>query len=129
MNDRLYSLSVKREFTSEHFLTGGDWGAENLRHAHLYGLEVEIGGRELDRHGFLIDIVELAALLDALVRQFSGKVLNDAPEFAGHNPSLERFCLTVHGLLASKLRDRRLKTLTVRLAEDRIAVAAYRADI
>ena len=125
----LYTLSVKREFRAEHFLVGGDWGKENSQHSHLYGLTVEIAGDELDRHGFLVDIVELDGWLDELVKNFSGQVLNYLPEFQRINPSLEKFCKTVHELLAPRLRGGSVKALTVRIAEDKIAVAAYRAEI
>ncbi len=129
MNNKTFSLSLKRQFRARHRLIGGDWPGETGEHSHLYGLTAEIEGRELDRHGFLIDIVELNALLDALAVEFEGKNLNDAPEFEGHNPSLERFCRTLHELLAPRLRRAGFLTLTVRLMEDQIAEAGYRADI
>ncbi len=129
MNDNLYSLSVKKEFRARHFLTGGDWGEESKEHSHLYGLELVVAGKELDRHGFLIDIVELNALLEELVMNFEGKLLNEIPEFVGHNPSLERFCWTVHEALTVRLPRGNLKRLTVKLAEDSVAVAAYQANL
>ncbi len=129
MNNGPYSLSVKKEFRARHFLTGGDWGDENREHSHLYGLEIELAGTALDRHGFLVDIVELNALLEELVTSFEGKRLNELPAFVGHNPSLELFCRTVHEMLSARLKRDNLAELSVRLAEDRIAAAAYRAAL
>ncbi len=129
MNNKTFFLSVKRQFRARHRLIGGDWPGESGEHSHLYGLTAEIEGRELDRHGFLIDIVKLNAIMDALAAEFEGKNLNDAPEFAGHNPSLERFCRALHGLLTPRLKSDGFLSLTVRLTEDQIAEAGYRADI
>jgi 6-pyruvoyltetrahydropterin/6-carboxytetrahydropterin synthase len=50
----MYTLSVRREFRAEHFLIGGDWGAENQPHVHAYRLEVELEGERLDAHGYLL---------------------------------------------------------------------------
>ncbi len=92
----MYALSVRREFRAEHFLIGGDWGAENQPHPHAYRLEVELEGESLDAHGYLLDIVELEARLEAIVSRYSGQRLNDQPEFAGLNPeprTLRPHCL------------------------------------
>ena len=35
----MYSVAVKREFVAQHFLIGGDWGAENDWHSHHYQVE------------------------------------------------------------------------------------------
>src|SRR5436853_29765 len=58
----MYSVSVKRGFTAEHFLIGGDWGAENQPHSHDYQVEVQLEGATLDRHGYLVDNVEIISL-------------------------------------------------------------------
>ena len=51
-----YAVAVRREFAARHFLIGGDWGAENELHEHHYAVEIRLKGRQLDRHGYLIDI-------------------------------------------------------------------------
>ncbi len=121
----MYTLSVRREFRAEHFLIGGDWGAENQPHPHAYRLEVELEGESLDAHGYLLDIVELETRLEAIVSRYAGRQLNDQPEFAGLNPSLEHFARIVcEGLLAGSPGPN-VKRIRVRLWENEIAWASY----
>jgi 6-pyruvoyltetrahydropterin/6-carboxytetrahydropterin synthase len=121
----MYTLSVRREFSAEHFLIGGDWGPENAPHPHPYRLEVELEGERLDQHGYLLDIVDLEARLDAIVARYAGRRLNDLPEFAGLNPSLEHFARIVCEALAEGVTAPNLRRLCVRLWENAIAWASY----
>ena len=63
----MYTVAVKRDFTAQHFLIGGDWGAENQWHSHHYRVEVQLHGAALDQHGYLVDIVEIEEKLEALL--------------------------------------------------------------
>jgi 6-pyruvoyltetrahydropterin/6-carboxytetrahydropterin synthase len=121
----MYALSVRRDFPAEHFLIGGDWGAENTPHSHAYRLEVELEGDRLDQHGYLLDIVDLEARLEAIVARYSGRSLNGLPEFAGLNPSLEHFARIVCEALAEGATAPNLRRLRVRLWENEIAWASY----
>ena len=100
----MYTLAVQRDFIAQHYLVGGDWGAENQPHSHHYRLELRLEGDHLDQHGYLVDIVEVERQLDDLVAAHRDKMLNDLPEFAGLNPSIEHFthiiCLDVGGAAA-----------------------------
>ncbi len=122
----MYTLAVKRDFVAQHYLIGGDWGAENKWHSHHYQLELVLEGERLDHHGYLVDIVDVESNLEAIVTYYRDKTLNDLPEFAGLNPSIEHFtritCLT----LAARLKAETLHALTVRIWENEIAWAAYR---
>ena len=40
----MYQLAVTRDFVAQHYLIGGDWGAENSRHSHAYRIEVLLSG-------------------------------------------------------------------------------------
>ncbi len=55
----MYTLGVRRDFIARHFLIGGDWGAENFPNSHHYILELQLVGNELDKHGYLVDIVDV----------------------------------------------------------------------
>jgi len=121
----MYALSIRRDFPAEHFLIGGDWGAENAPHTHAYRLEVELAGDRLDQHGYLLDIVDLEARLEAIVARYSGRRLNDLPEFASLNPSLEHFARIVCEALAESATAPNLRRLRVRLWENEIAWASY----
>ena len=39
----MYQLALTRDFVAQHYLIGGDWGAENLKHSHAYKVEVLLG--------------------------------------------------------------------------------------
>lgn len=124
----MYRLCVEREFVAQHFLVGGDWGDENRPHSHRYRLEVRLEGRELDRHGFLVDLVELQGAVDAILGRMGGCTLNELPEFAGLNPSLEHFAQIVCHELNRSLPKARLEAVEVRLWEDGSAWASYRRN-
>jgi 6-pyruvoyltetrahydropterin/6-carboxytetrahydropterin synthase len=89
--DAMYRLCFQREFTAQHRLVGGDWGAENELHSHPYKVEWELRSPALDAHGYLVDLVNVERALVSAVARYGGAVLNDLPEFENQNPSLERF--------------------------------------
>ena len=80
----MYKVAVKRDFIAQHFLIGGDWGPENQKHSHHYQVEVQLEGRSLDQHGYLVDIVDIENYLESIVERFRDKTLNDMPEFEGY---------------------------------------------
>ncbi|MCB9087552.1 MAG: 6-carboxytetrahydropterin synthase [Calditrichae bacterium] len=125
----MYTLAVKREFIAQHFLIGGDWGEENRLHSHHYVLEVRLEGRELDRHGYLVDIVDVEKALEGLVAYFKDRTLNELPEFAGLNPSVEHFARICCRRLLEQIDVAGLEALTVKIWENEIAWAAYRERI
>lgn len=122
----MYTLAVQRDFVAQHFLIGGDWGAENFWHSHHYRLELQLEGESLDKHGYLVDIVQVEAALEDLVAYYRDKTLNDLPEFAGLNPSIEHFTRIAAHQLAPKVAAPNLRAITVRIWENQIAWAAYR---
>jgi 6-pyruvoyltetrahydropterin/6-carboxytetrahydropterin synthase len=124
----MYTVAVKRDFIAQHFLIGGDWGAENDRHSHHYQIELQLHGAELDRHGYLVDIVAIEAALDALVARYRDCTLNELPEFAGLNPSIEHFSRILCEALNGDIQAPNIRVLTVRLWENDIAWAAYRLE-
>jgi 6-pyruvoyltetrahydropterin/6-carboxytetrahydropterin synthase len=123
----MYTLAVERSFIARHFLVGGDWGPENHLHSHQYSLELQVEGQTLNEHGFLVDIVALEAHLDELVAYYTDQTLNELPEFAGLNPSIEHFARLMGQELLSRIKDP-LRALTAKVWEDDIAWAAYREE-
>lgn len=122
----MYTLAVQRDFVAQHFLVGGDWGAENFWHSHHYRLELILEGASLDPHGYLVDIVAVETQLEALVSRYKDKTLNDLPEFADLNPSIEHFTRIACLQLAEAIPAPNLHSLTVKIWENQIAWAAYR---
>lgn len=125
----MYTVAVKRHFVAQHALIGGDWGAENSKHSHAYQIELQLEGTELDQHGYLVDIVDIETHLNALVTHYRDQHLNDLPEFAGLNPSIEHFARILAHTLAQKIHPPNLQRLTVMLWENEIAWARYQMDM
>ncbi len=121
----MYTLAVRRDFIARHFLIGGDWGPENFPNSHHYLLELQLRARQLDEHGYLVDIVDVSHHLDDLVGYFSEKMLNDLPEFTGLNPSLEHFARILAMALDERIKAQSLCGLQVRLWENDKAWASY----
>ncbi len=118
-------VAVKRDFVAQHYLIGGDWGAENTKHSHHYVVEVQLMGCSLDQHGYLVDIVDIEHHLDSLVDSYRDQTLNDLPLFAGHNPSIERFCQIICRQLVEHIVAETLTTMTVKIWENEIAWASF----
>ena len=124
-----YIVAVKRDFVGQHFLIGGDWGPENEWHSHHYYVEVQLEGDSLDKHGYLVDIVDIEHNLEALVAYYKDKTLNDLPEFEGLNPSIEHFSRIFATQLAGRIQAVNLTHLTLKIWENEIAWASYRLKI
>jgi 6-pyruvoyltetrahydropterin/6-carboxytetrahydropterin synthase len=121
----MYTVAVKRDFVAQHFLIGGDWGAENEWHSHHYYVEVQLLGDKLDQHGYLVDIVDIEENLEALVAHYKDKTLNDLPEFSGLNPSIEHFSRIFCTQLAARIQAETLHTMVLKIWENEIAWASY----
>ena len=125
----MYTVAVKRDFVAQHYLIGGDWGAENDLHSHHYAVELQLHGATLDKHGYLVDIVDIEFHLDRLVAAYRDKTLNDLPEFATLNPSIEHFTRIIAKAMASAIKATNLAALTVKIWENEIAWASYRITL
>jgi 6-pyruvoyltetrahydropterin/6-carboxytetrahydropterin synthase len=125
----MYRVAVKKEFIAQHYLIGGDWGAENDPHSHHYQLELILEGETLDPHGYLVDIVDIENALNAQVNRYQDRMLNDLPEFKGLNPSLECFARIISQSLADQILVPNLISSTVKLWENDNAWASYRAPV
>lgn len=121
----MYTVAVQRDFVAQHFLIGGDWGAENELHSHHYRVELQLYGRTLDQHGYLVDIVNIEKHLDDLVATYRDNTLNDLPEFAGLNPSIEHFARILATAVADRIHAPNLTGLTTQVWENEIAWASY----
>lgn len=125
----MYQVAVKREFDAQHFLVGGDWGPENELHSHHYQVEVQLQGRQLDQHGYLVDIVDIEFHLEKLIKLYRNKVLNELPEFRGLNPSIENFARIICQRLSAEINASNLEAVTILVWENEIAWASFRQEI
>lgn len=122
----MYTVAVKRDFVAQHFLIGGDWGPENEWHSHHYRVETQLEGNALDRHGYLVDIVDIEHHLEALVEYYRDKTLNELPEFAGLNPSIEHFSRIFCEAFSARVLAPNIFAVTTKIWENEIAWASYR---
>ena len=125
----MYTITIRTDFIAQHYLIGGDWGPENERNSHHYVLELELTGPELDEHGYLVDIVRVEAALREVRSTYADQLLNDQPEFAGLNPSIEHFARILCRHLSKQLATPTLTSIGVRLWESDAASAAYREEL
>ena len=124
----MYTLGVRREFITRHFLIGGDWGPENFPNSHHYILELQLEGSDLDQHGYLVDIEDLEKHIDEVVGYYKEQMLNDKPEFAGLNPSIEHFARILATTLSERIQAKNITGLKVVLWEHANAWAAYSVE-
>jgi 6-pyruvoyltetrahydropterin/6-carboxytetrahydropterin synthase len=124
----MYTLGVRRDFIARHFLIGGDWGPENYPNSHHYVLELQLEGKELDQHGYLVDIVDVEKQLGEIVNHYKDQMLNDKPEFAGLNPSIENFARILTTSLSDRIHAVNICALKVVLWENESAWAAFRVE-
>ena len=125
----IYRVAVRRPFEARHRLIGGDWGSENELHAHPYEVEVVLEGTRLDEHGYLVDITAIEASLDKILARIAGGTLNDLPEFAGLNPSIERLAELFCGTILADIAVPTLSAVSVKVFENANAWAACRREL
>lgn len=123
-NPPAYCLCVQRDFVAQHYLIGGDWGAENMRHSHHFVLELRLHGSALDQHGYMVDIVDVERELQAVLAVYRDQTLNDLAPFAGLNPSIENFARILCAALAACVSAPAVRAFEVRLWENEIAWAS-----
>ena len=122
----MYTLAVRRDFIARHFLIGGDWGPENDPNSHHYILELQLSGAQLDRHGYLCDIVDVEKHLDEVVAYYREQMLNEKPEFKDLNPSIEHFARILATTLNERIEAPNINALKVVLWENESAWAAFK---
>jgi len=121
-----FQVGVLLDFIAQHYLFGGDFGPEGSLHSHHYRVELTVSGRELDGHGFLVDIVRLREELARVVDGYRDRTLNELADFAGLNPGVEVVARAMAVSLAGALGGENMGALTIKLWENDTAWASYR---
>lgn len=125
----MYTVTVRRDFVAQHFLTVPDPGPEGDLHSHRYTAEVRLAGPDLNQYGYLADIDDVEAELDDAVERYRDATLNDLPEFEGLNPSLEHFARLFGRRFWEGLNAPEVESLTVELREDEVARASHQREV
>lgn len=121
----MYAVTVRREFIAQHWLTVPDPGPEGERHSHQFRAELTIEAPALDEYGYVVDIDHVNDVLDELETRYRDATLNELPEFAGLNPSVERLAREFVDRVTDAVPTERLDRVTVRMWEDETAAATY----
>jgi 6-pyruvoyltetrahydropterin/6-carboxytetrahydropterin synthase len=125
----MFELGLKRDFIASHALLGVE-GPEGKLHSHHFVVEWTLSGSELNEHGYLVDLLELEAVLDRVTGDLRDSILNDQPEFRGLNPSVEHLARVI----ATRMRPAlllpanalRLGSSTIKVWEHDQAWASWR---
>ena len=125
----MYTVTVTRSFVAQHFLTVPNPGPEGDLHSHVFGVEAHLSGPEVDEFGYLLDIDDVKAGLDAVENRYRDATLNDLPEFEGQNPSVEHFASHVADVLREECDLSNVSELRVKIWEDDEAWAAYETTV
>ena len=75
-----------------------------------------------------MDIVDVEKHLDEIVGYYNEQMLNEKPEFAGLNPSIEHFSRILATSLNERIKAKNISKLKVVLWEHENAWAAYSVD-
>jgi len=121
----MYELMVTRDFVAQHFLTVPDCGPENEWHSHHFRVELRLKSSQLSEHGYVVDIDDVKAALDAQVQRFRDTTLNDHEAFDGLNPSVEHFARIFSEGIQDGINTASLEELELRIWEDDEAWASY----
>jgi 6-pyruvoyltetrahydropterin/6-carboxytetrahydropterin synthase len=124
----MYTVSMRKNLISRHYLPH-EQGEEGKPHPHHYRVEVSVSGKNLDEHGFLVDLVEFEKIIDNQLKVFRDKVLNELREFKGRTPSIESFSKVIWDKVVSRLHVPRINSVTVTVWEDKDVYASYQGDI
>lgn len=125
----MYTVTVRETFIAQHFLTVPNPGPEGEPHSHQFTVELTFRGPELNEFDYLVDIDDVHAALGAVRERYADEMLNDLPEFAGSNPSVERFATVIFDRVTDEVTDDTVTELTVTVWEDEEASAAYEAAV
>jgi len=121
----MYAVSVTRTFVAQHFLTVPDPGPEGTLHSHHFTVEATVSGPELNEYGYLVDIDALSDAMDVTADAFRDVTLNDRPEFAGRNPSVEHLSRVFGDHLLEQLELPGATSLEIAIQEDDVATVRH----
>ena len=125
----MYEITIDRSFAASHALRLPDDTLEPV-HGHDWPVTVTVAADRLDAMQTVMDFHELEPLVDAAIKPWHNRHLNDCPPFdTGEiNPSAERVAEHIARHVAAGLPEH--VTLTsVTVGEAPGCKATYRADV
>jgi 6-pyruvoyltetrahydropterin/6-carboxytetrahydropterin synthase len=104
MNLPRYEISVETTFAASHQLRDYKAPLEPL-HGHNFRVEVFVVGESLPDSGYLVDFLELEAMVKEVVAPYDHRHMNDLPPFDELNPTTENMARFFYEELAKKLPE------------------------
>lgn len=123
----MYEIGIIDEFEAAHALTG-DFGPATRTHGHTYRVEVRIASREVDASGAMYDVGRLRADLRSTLEGMHYRNLDDLPEFAGVNTTVEMVARHIFRRIEPPLRAAPLSGLRVTVWESSSVFASYHEE-
>ena len=116
---------LKRDFIAQHYLFGGDWGAENQLHAHHYVIELQLEGAVSTIMGILWILSISRPTWKPWWIRFETRPSMICLLSKGLNPSIEHFSRVILCLeLDRRIQAANITSLCVVLWENEIAWAS-----
>lgn len=112
----MFEVGVVAQFEAAHALRG-DFGPATRRHGHTYRVEVSVRGPTLREDGTLCDLSVLQSAVDEAVGALDYQDLDELPELAGRNTTVEVVAQHLFDRIAPRLAGDGLAGLTVRVWE------------
>jgi len=125
----MYTVSIARSFIAQHFLTVPNPGPEGVLHSHQYTVETTVHSETLDEYGYVVDIDELTAVVEAVIDYFRDETLNELPAFDGHNPSVEHLARIFGDRILEQLQPDSATTLEISVQEDDVAWVSHERSL
>lgn len=122
----MFTVTVETSFKAEHQLTMHDGQKEPL-HGHDWLVKASVSGDRLDRFGLLIDFKWFRELIEAVIAQFRGQILEQSGCFDGKNASAENVAEYVFQEIEPQMPDH-VRLLWVQVAEEKGCWASYSGD-
>ena len=97
-----YQISVETSFAASHQLRDYKAPLEPL-HGHNFRVEVFVASASLPDTGYIVDFLELEAMLKEVVAPYDHRHLNDLPPFDELNPTTENMARFFFDELRKKL--------------------------
>ncbi len=120
----MYQVTLKDMFSSAHSLWDAKGKFEDL-HGHDFKVEVDLGRKELDDIGVVIDFLDVKKKLKEVLSRIDHAFLNDLPEFKGKNTSVENVARFICDELTKQVKDQGVVVQRVTVWETEDAGATY----
>ena len=119
----MFTVSVEMSFQASHQLDLPD-GSKEAAHRHNWSVTAEVGRRQLDDMGVVVDFHKLRAELGAIIAPFDNSHLDALDYFRQNNPSAENVAKYIYDNLRAKLPEA-VDITSVKVGEEQGCWAKY----